>query len=332
MLLLSEKPKVWRQNILQGTILIGEGFLGGSDGKASAHNAGDPGLISRLGRSPGEGNGNPLQYSCLENPTDGGAWWAIVHGVAKSQDMTEATQHIRMQYSYYLIYINGLRNIAVSYKKAHLTNFTYVFLQVICYSALGYLYSTWRVQFGFCQEDSTERFAVSSLLSFPPSLCRSAAISRSSSNNKNDNGDVGNKNNPSCHLTEHLMFNTSFVTHKSSWLDFLAITLPFQSNGFNLECILESPGELFNKLIQAQPHCTDSDLMGLERGSGTGRRPFGVFCWNQGFEDPESLVLPAQEANPGQKRVMVTGFECCLFCACQLSVSYLSSFMHWFLI
>ena len=95
MLLLSEKPKVWRQNILQGTILIGEGFLGGSDGKAQmwapAHNAGDPGLISRLGRSPGEGNGNPLQYSCLENPTDGGAWWAIVHGVAKSQDMTEAT-------------------------------------------------------------------------------------------------------------------------------------------------------------------------------------------------------------------------------------------------
>ena len=62
-----------------------EGFPGGSDGKASAHNAGDPGLISGLGRSPGEGNGNPLQYSCLKNPTDGGAWWATVHGVTKSQ-------------------------------------------------------------------------------------------------------------------------------------------------------------------------------------------------------------------------------------------------------
>ena len=60
MLLLSEKPKVWRQNILQGTVLTGEGVLGGSDGKASAHNAGDPGLISRSGRSPGEGNGNRL--------------------------------------------------------------------------------------------------------------------------------------------------------------------------------------------------------------------------------------------------------------------------------
>ena len=64
----------------------GEGdFPGGSDSKVSAYNAGDPGSIPGLGRSPGEGNGNPLQYSCLENPMDGGAWWAIVHGVAKSQ-------------------------------------------------------------------------------------------------------------------------------------------------------------------------------------------------------------------------------------------------------
>ena len=60
------------------------GFPGGSDSKASAHNAGDPGLIPGLGSFPGEGNGNPLQYSCLENSMDGGAWWAAVHGVAKS--------------------------------------------------------------------------------------------------------------------------------------------------------------------------------------------------------------------------------------------------------
>ena len=59
-------------------------FPGGSDGKASAYNTGDLGSIPGLGRSPGEGNGNPLQYSCLENPMDGGAWWATVHGVAKS--------------------------------------------------------------------------------------------------------------------------------------------------------------------------------------------------------------------------------------------------------
>ena len=62
-----------------------EGFPGGSVGKQTAYNAGDPGLIPGLGRSPGEGNGDPLQYSSLENPMDGGAWRATVHGVAKSQ-------------------------------------------------------------------------------------------------------------------------------------------------------------------------------------------------------------------------------------------------------
>ena len=60
-------------------------FPGDSDGKASAYNAGDPGSSPGLGRSPGEGNGNPLQYPCLENLMDRGAWWAAVHGVAKSQ-------------------------------------------------------------------------------------------------------------------------------------------------------------------------------------------------------------------------------------------------------
>ena len=50
------------------------GFPGGSDDKASASNAGDPGSIPGLGRSPGEGNGDLLQYSCLEDPVDGGAW------------------------------------------------------------------------------------------------------------------------------------------------------------------------------------------------------------------------------------------------------------------
>ena len=60
------------------------GFPGSSDGKAVAYNAGDPGLIPGSGRSPGEGNGNPLQYPCLENPMDRGAWRATVHGVSKS--------------------------------------------------------------------------------------------------------------------------------------------------------------------------------------------------------------------------------------------------------
>ena len=60
------------------------GFPGGSDGKESACNAGNLGSIPGSGRSHGEGNGNPLQYSCLENPMDRGAWQAAVYEVAKS--------------------------------------------------------------------------------------------------------------------------------------------------------------------------------------------------------------------------------------------------------
>ena len=74
-----------------------KGFPGGSDDKESACNAGDLGLIPGSGRSPGEGNGNPLQYSCLENPMDRGAWQATVHGVTKNQDTTE-----RLTYEIYL--------------------------------------------------------------------------------------------------------------------------------------------------------------------------------------------------------------------------------------
>ena len=61
---------------------------GGSGSEEIAYNAGDPGLIPGLGRSPGIGNGNPLQYSCLENSMDKGAWQVTVHGVTES-DMTE---------------------------------------------------------------------------------------------------------------------------------------------------------------------------------------------------------------------------------------------------
>ena len=74
----------------------------GSDSKVSAYNVGDLGSIPASGRSPGEGNGNPLQYSCLENPMDGGVWWAIVNGVAKSQtrlsNFTTTTTKLEGQY------------------------------------------------------------------------------------------------------------------------------------------------------------------------------------------------------------------------------------------
>ena len=72
-----------------GRSLIVE-LMGHVVGKESTCNAGDPGFIPGLGRSPGEDNGNPLQYSCLGNPMDRGAWWGAVHRVPES-DMTEVT-------------------------------------------------------------------------------------------------------------------------------------------------------------------------------------------------------------------------------------------------
>ena len=68
--------------------LVNKGFPGGSAVKNLPANVGDMVSIPGSGRSPGEGNGNPLQYSCLENPTGRGAWWATVHGVAKESDVT----------------------------------------------------------------------------------------------------------------------------------------------------------------------------------------------------------------------------------------------------
>ena len=70
-------------SIQQNWIYLLLGFPGGSHGKESACNAGDPGSISGLGRSPGEGGGNPFQYSCLENSMETGAWRATVHEVTK---------------------------------------------------------------------------------------------------------------------------------------------------------------------------------------------------------------------------------------------------------
>ena len=66
---------------------------GGSEVKAFASNAGDPGLIPGSGGSPGEGNGNPLQYSCLEDSTDRGAWRATIHGVAKNRTQLSDRAH-----------------------------------------------------------------------------------------------------------------------------------------------------------------------------------------------------------------------------------------------
>ena len=97
-------------------LLSGEGFPGGSVGKESPCNAGDPGSIPGSGRSPGEGNGNALQYYCLENPMDRGAWQDSVHSIARvghnlatkpSQFVYNIMQYI---YDFYISYICYLRN------------------------------------------------------------------------------------------------------------------------------------------------------------------------------------------------------------------------------
>ena len=81
----------------------------GSEGKASAYNAGDTGSIPGSGRSPGEGNGSPLQYSCLEDPKDKGAWWATVHGVAKSWTrLSDWHSHFQTVFWFSFFFVFGL--------------------------------------------------------------------------------------------------------------------------------------------------------------------------------------------------------------------------------
>ena len=82
-------------------MIIHCGFLGGSEGKACTCNVGDPGSIPGSGRSPGEGNGSPLQYSCLENPMYREAWQATVHGVSKELDTSEQL-HFHFQFNVFL--------------------------------------------------------------------------------------------------------------------------------------------------------------------------------------------------------------------------------------
>ena len=74
----NKKPGYWKEKSALD-------FPGGSDGKESAYNTGDTSSVPGSGRSLGEGNGNPLQYTCLENSMDGRVWWAAVHGVTKSR-------------------------------------------------------------------------------------------------------------------------------------------------------------------------------------------------------------------------------------------------------
>ncbi|CAI9154609.1 unnamed protein product [Rangifer tarandus platyrhynchus] len=95
---------------------MGFGLPGGTDGKESACNVGDPGSIPGSGRFPREGNGYPLQYSCLENSTERGAWWATIHVIAES----DMTKHTKWQLAFLPGHISRLKDKEWD-SKAHLT-------------------------------------------------------------------------------------------------------------------------------------------------------------------------------------------------------------------
>ena len=87
--------------LYKNDLLVLWGALGGAVVKNLTPNTGDSGLIPESGRCPGAGNGNPLQYSCLENPTDGGAWRATVHRVTKSQTTKHSTAYNKDKDTYF---------------------------------------------------------------------------------------------------------------------------------------------------------------------------------------------------------------------------------------
>ena len=99
-----EKQRQRMFKLPKNCIYLTQDFLGGLDGKASVYNVGNLGSIPGSGRSPGEENGNPLQYYCLENPMDKGAWQTTVHGVRKSRTrLSDFTSHASKFVTYFYI-------------------------------------------------------------------------------------------------------------------------------------------------------------------------------------------------------------------------------------
>ena len=100
-------------------------FPGGSDSKESAHNVGHPGLIPGSSRSPGKGNGNPLQNSCLGNPMDRGAWLATVHGVAESNMTGRPNTHATLKALFLNILTLGVSTLAYAlYRRDRIQSIT----------------------------------------------------------------------------------------------------------------------------------------------------------------------------------------------------------------
>ena len=156
------------------------GFPGGSNGKESACSAGDLGSSTELGRSPGEGNGNPLQYSCLENPMNREAWWVTVHGVAKSWTRLKwLSTHARHEVTLSL-FKNSKQTVLIPF----FNNPNYTHLYKIIYIILNYIYiyihtiifthtmtSTLRCLFSFMDYDFAQ-FHLYIIQSYFKSLCR----------------------------------------------------------------------------------------------------------------------------------------------------------------
>ena len=111
-------------------------FPGGSDSKESSHSVRDLGLIPRSGRSPGEGNDNPLQYSCLDNSMERGAWHATVHRVTES-DMTE-----QLTYTLHVIMLFSISIYSILKNLPSLKDMKYFLLQTICIE-MSLCFNTW---------------------------------------------------------------------------------------------------------------------------------------------------------------------------------------------
>ena len=120
-----------------GKVLQLMGFPRWLDCKESACNAGDLGSIPASGRSPGRGNGNPLQYSCLENSIDRGAWWATVHGVTKSQTrLSDNTQ----SFNYWQIFSLSLVSLFSIVRSSAISNALNIFLYSSLFQNCSHLY------------------------------------------------------------------------------------------------------------------------------------------------------------------------------------------------
>ena len=108
------------------SVTLVKGFPRSSVGKDSACRASDPGSFPGLGRSPGEGNSNPPQYSCLENPMDRGAWWATVHGVARVGHDLATKPPTLVKKTFICMYMQNSPGIYV-HKYFHIFNYFIVF-------------------------------------------------------------------------------------------------------------------------------------------------------------------------------------------------------------